>query len=60
MGREIDLGAGLWTLWVVVGRPGKLPDAEELRPHLGRGGAARLSAAGCSSHVLHAATASSS
>jgi hypothetical protein len=38
MGREIDLGAGLWTLWVVVGRPGKLPDADGLRPYLGRGG----------------------
>ncbi|HYH45619.1 MAG TPA: hypothetical protein VEG34_08025 [Thermoanaerobaculia bacterium] len=37
VGREIDLGPGEWTLWLVVGRPGKLPDAEDLRPHLGRG-----------------------
>lgn len=27
-----DLPPGTWTLWAVVGRPGKLPDPETLRP----------------------------
>ncbi len=35
VGREIAIPPGEWTLWAVVGRPGKLPNAEALRAHLG-------------------------
>lgn len=28
---DADLAAGVWTLWTVVGRPGKLPEPAELR-----------------------------
>jgi hypothetical protein len=30
-----ELAPGTWTLWVAVGRKGKLPDAGELARHLG-------------------------
>jgi hypothetical protein len=36
VGRDVVIPPGEWTLWVVVGRPAKLPDAAELRAHLGR------------------------
>lgn len=36
VGSEIKIPSGKWTLWVVVGRPGKLPNAEELSAHLSR------------------------
>ena len=37
VGREIVIPRGTWTLWVVVGRPGALPDAAALRARLARG-----------------------
>jgi hypothetical protein len=37
LGREIRILPGDWTLRAVVGRPGKLPDAAELRAHLAQG-----------------------
>jgi len=36
VGREIAVPPGAWTLWAVVGRPGRLPDAAALRAHLAR------------------------
>jgi hypothetical protein len=39
LGREVRIPPGDWTLRAVVGRPGKLPGAAELRAHLARGGA---------------------
>ncbi len=36
VGREITIPPGEWTLWVVVGRPEKLPDAVALSAHLSR------------------------
>lgn len=36
VGPEIAIPSGKWTLWVVVGRPGTLPDAAELRSCLSR------------------------
>jgi len=36
VGRDVVIPPGEWTLWVVVGRPAKLPDAAELRAHFGR------------------------
>jgi hypothetical protein len=32
-----DLSPGTWTLWAVVGRPGKLPDPAELQSLAARG-----------------------
>jgi hypothetical protein len=31
LGQDLDLDPGLWSLWVMVGRPGELPDASVLR-----------------------------
>ncbi|MCP4655042.1 MAG: hypothetical protein GY856_06440, partial [bacterium] len=39
LGREIDLEPGEWTVIVVVGRPGELPAAEQLRGVLDTPGA---------------------
>jgi hypothetical protein len=36
VGREIVVPPGAWTLWAVVGRPRRLPDAAALRAHLAR------------------------
>lgn len=36
-----DLPPGVWTLWAVAGRPGALPDADELRSLATRGEARR-------------------
>jgi hypothetical protein len=36
VGREIEIEPGDWTVWLVVGRPRKLPDAAELQAHLAR------------------------
>lgn len=33
VGREITIPPGEWTLWIVVGRPGTLPDAAALSAH---------------------------
>lgn len=37
VGREIVIPPGDWTLWAVVGRPRRLPDAAALRAHLTQG-----------------------
>jgi len=34
LGREIQLPPGDWTIWIVVGRPGKIPSTEELAGRL--------------------------
>ncbi len=39
VGRDIQIAPGEWTVWIVVGRPRKLPAAEDLRPHLDQGSA---------------------
>lgn len=30
LGQEIQIPPGMWRIWIVVGRPGKLPSADEL------------------------------
>jgi len=35
LGEDLAIGPGDWTLWVVVGRPGKLPDPKMLAAHPG-------------------------
>lgn len=34
IGRDVQIEAGAWTLWLTVGRPGTLPTIEEFRAHL--------------------------
>jgi hypothetical protein len=30
VGREIQIPPGEWRLWIVIGRPGRIPSADEL------------------------------